>query len=84
MTPSVFSFVRERSISYVIGQSSLGSCRHSRYPLAPRLARRAYRRRTDPYPPGDRGHCPLVQPLCGKARSIVRSFTPLPSESVGW
>src|SRR5258706_6983617 len=66
--PYVFSFARERSTSYVVSQSSLGRGRHSRHSLATRLARRAYRRRFDPYPAGHCDYCLVVQPLCRNAQ----------------
>jgi hypothetical protein len=69
--PHVFSLARERSTSHVVSQYSLGRCRHSHHPLATWLARRAYRRRSDPYPAGASGYCIGVQHLYGKAQRRV-------------
>src|SRR5438093_8605045 len=68
--PYVFSLAHERSTSHVVSQYFLGRGRHSCYPLAPGLARRTYRRRSDPYPAGDSGDCLSVQPPCGTSRGV--------------
>lgn len=62
---------RERSSKYVVGQSSVGCGRHSRHSLVNRVARRAYRGRSDPYSAGDRSDYLVVQPLCGNAQTGV-------------
>src|SRR5215472_18838499 len=67
----VFSLTYERSTSHVVSQYSLGRCCHSHHPLATRLARRAYRRQSDPSPAGDSDSCLAVQPLCGHAQKRV-------------
>src|SRR6266480_3316149 len=81
--PYVFSLAHERSTSHVVSQYSLGRGRYSCYPLAPGLARRTYRRRSDPYPAGDSGYCLSVQPPCGTSRGVDRSLTPLAIERGG-